>query len=104
MESIKRTQDFNDLMCDSFNKPVLIDYYADWCGPCKKIKPAIKELACNTPCVKFAKLNIENFEKITEGERVSCLPTFILYHKGKEVDRVEGASLRKVTDMVKHSR
>lgn len=98
--SVREPEHFNKLMIASNDKFVIIDYNARWCGPCKKIAPIYEELAKNNPDIIFAKMDTENLPLITEGEQVTSLPTFILYHNRKEVSRVEGASTTQLTALV----
>ena len=60
------------------NKKVIIDFYADWCGPCKRIAPEFEKLAEKYTDVVFLKVNVDNSEKLSEFYSVSALPTFVL--------------------------
>lgn len=69
----------------------LVDFFADWCGPCKMMEPIIHELATEMEGkVKVAKLDIEAAQKITATLQVTSIPTLILFKEGKEVNRVVG--------------
>src|SRR5680860_497021 len=97
---VSQTEHFNKLMIVSEDKFVIIDYNAPWCGPCKKIAPIYKQLAKDNPEIVFATMDTDELPQVTEGEQVSSLPTFILYHNRREVDRIEGASTSKLTMLV----
>ena len=71
---------------------VMIDFYAEWCGPCKRIKQFYENLSNMYPQIKFAKVDVDEAEDIATRFNVSSLPTFILLRGGKELRRVEGAS------------
>jgi thioredoxin 1 len=69
----------------------LVDFYADWCGPCRMIAPIIEELSGELDGkAKIAKLDIESAQKVTSNYGVTSIPTLVLFKDGKEVDRVVG--------------
>ena len=72
------------------DKPVLIDFYADWCGPCKMMAPVIEEIAGEVNDVKVGKLNIDNEMEIAQKYGVMSIPTLIVYREGEEVTRRVG--------------
>ncbi|MBA3958120.1 MAG: thioredoxin [Parachlamydiaceae bacterium] len=69
----------------------LVDFYADWCGPCRRIAPVIEELAAelNGKAV-IAKLDVEQAQKTTATFQVTSIPTIILFKDGQEVKRIVG--------------
>lgn len=76
--------------------PVLVDFYADWCGPCKMIAPVIAELANEYQGVfKIGKLNVDQEQQTAEQYRVMSIPTLIFFKNGKPVDTVVGAVPKK---------
>lgn len=69
----------------------LVDFYADWCGPCRMIAPIMEELANEMHGqATIAKLDIESAQKTTSSFQVTSIPTIILFKDGKEVKRVVG--------------
>ena len=64
------------------DKPVLIDFYADWCGPCKMMAPVIEEIAGEVNDVKVGKLNIDNEMEIAQKYGVMSIPTLIVFQDG----------------------
>jgi thioredoxin 1 len=69
----------------------LVDFYADWCGPCRMIAPLVEELADElNGKAKIAKLDIEKAQKVTASFGVTSIPTIILFKDGKEVKRIVG--------------
>ncbi|MCT4596566.1 MAG: thioredoxin [Vallitalea sp.] len=72
--------------------PVLVDFYADWCGPCKMMAPVIDELAKQYEGkAKVGKLNVEQNGEIAQKYKVMSIPTMLLIKDGKVVDTVVGA-------------
>lgn len=79
------------------NIPVLVDFYADWCGPCKMMAPVVSELADEYQGVfKIGKLNVDNDPNTAEQYRVMSIPTMIIFKNGAAVDTVVGAVPKKV--------
>jgi len=76
-------------------KFAIVDFYADWCSPCKKLAPIVEELAKDNPTLKVFKLDIDNSRDIYVKYRVMGIPTLILFKEGKEVDRIIGLQTKK---------
>lgn len=72
--------------------PVLVDFYADWCGPCKMMAPIVKEFAekYEGKC-KIGKLNVDENPKAAARYRVMSIPTFLVFHGGEQKDILMGA-------------
>lgn len=73
------------------DKPVLVDFYADWCGPCKMMAPVIEEVAGEVSGVKVGKLNIDEEMEIAQKYGVMSIPTLIVFQNGEAVKRDLGA-------------
>ena len=72
--------------------PVFVDFYADWCGPCRMMAPAVDALAANAKGKALvAKLNTDHSAKTAGGFKLRGIPTVIVYQNGKEVVRQSGA-------------
>jgi len=98
MKSINSNKQFNDLVKQE--KPVLIDFYADWCGPCKMLMPTVEKLAKEFDgSVEIQKLNIDENQAIAAKFNVRSIPTLLFIKDQKIVERVNGmtseTSLRK---------
>ncbi|NLY47429.1 MAG: thioredoxin [Clostridiales bacterium] len=73
------------------DKPVLVDFYADWCGPCRMMAPIIDELAAEYEgIVKIGKLNVDDNPNTARHYRVLSIPTMIIFKNGEVLDTVVG--------------
>ncbi|RLI78941.1 thioredoxin [Archaeoglobales archaeon] len=84
------SKSFNKILAS--NENVVVDFYADWCAPCKMVAPIIEELAKEyAGKVVFAKLNADENIEIAQRFAISAIPTIIFFKNGKPVDQIVGA-------------
>lgn len=82
---------------------VLVDFWASWCGPCRKLAPVLEELAKeHKDIVKIGKVNVDNYKKFAIDLGIEVLPTIVVYKEGKEVTRLKGVvSKEKLVEVIK---
>ncbi|QVK19444.1 thioredoxin [Mycoplasmatota bacterium] len=69
---------------------VLVDFYADWCGPCKMIAPVLDQLSTEMTDVKIVKVNVDNVPQVAQQYQVMSIPTLILFKDGENVAQTMG--------------
>ena len=79
-----------DLIKNS-DKPVLLDFYADWCGPCRMVAPIVHEIAEENDSIVVAKINVDNEPELAIKFGVMSIPTLVVMKNGEEVKRATGA-------------
>uniref|UniRef100_A0A5B6ZLI0 Thioredoxin domain-containing protein n=1 Tax=Davidia involucrata TaxID=16924 RepID=A0A5B6ZLI0_DAVIN len=92
VEAKKQTfSSFDDLLANS-DKPVLVDFYATWCGPCQFMVPVLNEVSASmNDKIQVVKIDTEKYPSIADKYRIEALPTFIIFKDGEPYDRFEGA-------------
>ena len=75
------------------DKPILVDFWAEWCGPCRQVSPILEEIAGeHADKITIVKLNVDENPATTAAYGIKGIPTLILFSDGKEVERIVGAA------------
>ena len=94
-----------DELVKNSDKPVLLDFWAPWCGPCRMLSPVIEELAAEEPAIKFCKVNVDDEPGLAAQFGVSSIPTLIFSKNGALTGRTVGfrpkAELLELIDGIK---
>ncbi len=83
---------------DEFTKTglVVVDFFAEWCGPCKQIAPQFEALSQEHQDIKFCKVNVDEADEISQSSGVRSMPTFHFFKDGVKVAEVIGANLKEI--------
>ncbi|MCL2773760.1 MAG: thioredoxin [Oscillospiraceae bacterium] len=73
------------------DKPVLIDFWAEWCGPCRMVAPVVEQIAGEVPALKVGKLNVDEQSEIAGRYGIRSIPTLMIFKNGKPVKQIVGA-------------
>ncbi|CAH1779454.1 unnamed protein product [Owenia fusiformis] len=101
MKALDTKDEFNTFINSDAGKLFVIDFWAEWCGPCRIIGPKFEEMSKEFSDASFAKVNVDDADEISEDHGVSALPTFLLFKNGKKIAEVIGASEEKLRETIK---
>ncbi|KAJ3078830.1 Cytoplasmic thioredoxin isoenzyme 2 [Rhizoclosmatium hyalinum] len=91
-----------DQFTEAINKPsiTVVDFWAEWCGPCKMVAPKYAELAEKYPTATFIKVEIDELENLPEVETIRSMPTFRVYEAGVQKGEVIGTNIAKLEGLL----
>ena len=72
------------------DRPVLLDFWASWCGPCRMVAPTLDEIAAERQDIKVGKINVDDEPELTAQFRVMSIPTLVVMENGEKVDQALG--------------
>ena len=82
---------FEELLSGSV--PVLVDFYANWCGPCQMMAPIVEQVNIQMQQrLRVVKIDTDKYPQLASQHQINALPTLVLFKQGKPVDRIEGVS------------
>ncbi|AFY31877.1 thioredoxin [Calothrix sp. PCC 7507] len=90
MATKKQFNSFEEMLSGS-DVPVLVDFYADWCGPCQLMVPILEQVNAQlSDRLRIVKIDTEKYTQLASQYQITALPTLVLFKQGKPVDRIEG--------------
>lgn len=92
MEEIKSVEQFYEVVKE---EKVFIDFYADWCGPCKMMEIILEDMVIEHPEIKFYRVNTDKFRMLAQKHGVISIPVFMIFSYGKVVKQKSGALRRE---------
>lgn len=98
------SEEFKEKVLNSQNT-VVVDFYADWCGPCKMLSPVLENLSSQNPDVDFYKVNIDENPSLAEEFEVMSIPNVVIFKNGQACDRSIGfAGEQQLRDFINRNR
>lgn len=94
MEVIISNENFESEVLKS-DKPVLVDFWATWCGPCAMLAPIIKEIADENPDIKVCKADVDENMELAQQYKISVVPTILAFKDGNLVNQISGAESKE---------
>lgn len=94
MEVVINKKNFESEVLKS-DKPVLVDFWATWCGPCAMLAPTIKEIADENPDIKVCKADVDENMELAQQFKISVVPTLLAFKDGKVVNTLVGAESKE---------
>ena len=99
----KEEEDFEKVIQENKDKPIFVDFYANWCGPCKKLGPQIDKVVEELQCV-LIKVNVDKNHKLAEKFKISAIPKVVLYKNGEKTNEFNGYSPKELEKLKNSSK
>ncbi|XP_041634863.1 thioredoxin-like [Cheilinus undulatus] len=91
VKKVNTKEEFDSVLREAGDKVVVVDFTAAWCGPCRMIAPKFEEASEKYTDMIFIKVDVDECSDVAAECKISCMPTFVFFKNGKEVNRFSGA-------------
>ena len=91
MSAVKITSSNYASVVKASDKPVLLDFWASWCGPCRMVSPVVDEIAGERPDILVGKVNVDEEPALASAFNITSIPTLVVLRGGEVLNRVTGA-------------
>lgn len=91
---------FDEFVQNPEGKAVFVDFFAEWCPPCRMVAPVLEELSAKFTEVIFLKVDVDQCQDLATRFSIRAMPTFIAFRKGEEVEQVVGADVAKIEKLL----
>lgn len=96
---LEKAEDFDKIISTS-DLPVMVDFYADWCGPCVKLAPELIKRAEETKKFRLIKVNVDDFPELSDKFQVSGIPHVVLFKQGKQAGSFTGINIKVLEEWI----
>ncbi|KAJ5886701.1 thioredoxin domain-containing protein [Penicillium subrubescens] len=101
VEAITSKQDFLTKILDANSGPIVLDAWAEWCGPCKAIAPKVEEFSTQYPQAKFYKVDVDKVPDVAQELGIRAMPTILFFNNGEKITEVVGANPQGIENGIK---
>ena len=89
-----------DKLIEDKSNIILLDFYANWCGPCKRQTPKLEEMENQFTNIKFLKINVDELDELSEKYSITCMPTIIFIKDSEIYKRIEGCNIEEISNIL----